>query len=243
MQAMSQVQSFRQARNQKGFTIIELVVVILLLGILAATALPRFIDVTDQAHDAVFEATVGGFTTGVSMYRAQYFAEGQPASITLDGQALAFNSNGYPRVLGRNDTTSPVFVSTTSSATACRDVFNAVLQSGRPSISVLTTAGTDFETEAPADLEAADFTLTNDVTTDFRVLFFPGVQYVLDSDLVTPGNQTTAAQDPVCYYLYSSQYQDHEAAVAGGRTGVPVFTYNPYKGTITSFNSANAADQ
>ncbi len=38
--------------NQDGFTIVELIVVILLLGILTATALPRFLDVTDEAHDA-----------------------------------------------------------------------------------------------------------------------------------------------------------------------------------------------
>ena len=44
-----------KAKRQDGFTIIELVVVILLLGILAATALPRFMDVTDEAHDAVVE--------------------------------------------------------------------------------------------------------------------------------------------------------------------------------------------
>ncbi len=239
MQAMSQMRALKQARNQKGFTIIELVVVNLLLGILAATALPRFIDVTDQAHDAVFESTVGGFTTGVSMYRAQYFANGQPTSVTIDGQAVAMNSNGYPQVLGENDGS---FVDAATSAGVCRDVFNSVLQSGRPTIA-LQSSPAEFDLDSLADIATADFTFTNDVTADFRVFFFEGVEYVLDNDLVTPGNQTTNAEDPTCYYVYTSQYQDHTAATTGGRTGVPVFTYNPNTGAITSFNSADAATQ
>jgi prepilin-type N-terminal cleavage/methylation domain-containing protein len=64
--------------RQQGFTIIELVGVIILLGILAAVALPRFIDVTTEGHDAVFDATTGGFVTGAALYRAERTARGQP---------------------------------------------------------------------------------------------------------------------------------------------------------------------
>ncbi|MBT4210454.1 MAG: type II secretion system protein, partial [Porticoccaceae bacterium] len=83
--------------RQSGFTIIELVVVILLLGILTATALPRFLDVTDEAHAAVIDATRSGLLTGGALFRAQWIAEGQPtANIGFGDGTIDATVTGYP---------------------------------------------------------------------------------------------------------------------------------------------------
>ncbi len=137
-------------KHQSGFTIIELVVVIILLGIMAATALPRFMDVTDEAHDSVVQGVYGGLQSGISLYHAQWVAEGQPDEGTqiVDFGNLRTNAEGYPYGTVDNSATDDDVVNDAD----CVAVFDNVLQAGAPSI------------EAVADVNAVD-TSTSDFAT------------------------------------------------------------------------------
>jgi|LauGreDrversion4_2_1035121.scaffolds.fasta_scaffold540722_2 MSHA pilin protein MshB len=118
-------------QKQQGFTIIELVVVILLLGILTATALPRFMDVTDEAHDAVRDSVLAGLSTSGALFRSQWYAEGQPAIVT-EYSSMRANASGFPKGIATN---------TLDSHADCLAIFETFLQAGgRPSALVSTVA-------------------------------------------------------------------------------------------------------
>ncbi len=142
-------------RNQQGFTIIELVVVIILLGIMAATALPRFMDVTDEAHDSVVSGVLGGMQSGMALYRAQWIAEGQPAASTAITEfgGLRVTPEGYPYGTVDNSATDDDVVNDAD----CAAVFSNILQAGAPSITAVANAaavagtGTDFATHENSD--------------------------------------------------------------------------------------------
>ena len=79
-------------QTQKGFTLVELVVVIVILGVLAAVALPRFVGLQGDARFAKGQAVLGTVKSASALARAAALVKGQTGatgSITMEGAAVA----------------------------------------------------------------------------------------------------------------------------------------------------------
>ena len=77
----------------KGFSFIELVIVIVVIGLLTATALPLFINILHQAKQAAIETISGNFATAVISARSQWEADGRPR--TADNNIVNYDGSVF----------------------------------------------------------------------------------------------------------------------------------------------------
>lgn len=88
------------SRKEKGFTLIELVMVIVILGILAAFALPRFADLGSEARTSTLNGAVGAVKSAAGIAHSACLAratcdDSDTATVDLDGVTVNM-ANAYP---------------------------------------------------------------------------------------------------------------------------------------------------
>jgi MSHA pilin protein MshA len=148
-----------KASQERGFTLIELVVVITILGILAAFAVPRFIALDTQARIATVNGLAGSVKSAASLARGLAMANNQAAtgSVTMEGQPITL-LNYYPdnatiaNAVNSDNTNDWTFTAGTAPAASvwvkkgapltggqkCEVDYTPALANGAPVVSVVT---------------------------------------------------------------------------------------------------------
>ncbi len=115
---------------QSGFTLIELVVVIVILGILAVTAVPRFIDLSDEANLAAVKGVAGSLASAAAINYAAGLADDPAATAVAGGScedaATALLADGVPQGYTVTGTLGPQ--GETAPCTVARDGASVVTQ-------------------------------------------------------------------------------------------------------------------
>ncbi len=111
--------------NQKGFTLIELVIIIVVLGILAAVAIPRYQDITGEAREAAGRAALGSMRSGITIFYAN-----QAVTTGTATWPMLAEIETYGTVMAQGIPKNPYQLDTNAPDSICTGVTKGVMVAG-----------------------------------------------------------------------------------------------------------------
>ncbi|NMR25032.1 prepilin-type N-terminal cleavage/methylation domain-containing protein [Pseudoalteromonas sp. NEC-BIFX-2020_002] len=123
------------AQHNNGFSLFEMVLVVILLAVVMSVAVPQFMNVKEQAHSANIDAVAGGFASAVGFVRGQWELEARPKGSAASRFVTYINYGGV--VVGVDgETGTPTSDETEQkdtralamSSARCQQVLNVILQ-------------------------------------------------------------------------------------------------------------------
>lgn len=125
--------------NNKGFTLIELIIVIVILGVLSVTAVPKFVDFSGDAETSTASAVMSAFESSTRLHHYQWNLAGKPTSLSSGSNTIPLSIDGWPSARPDGSVGN-------ASAEGCINLWNSMLAS-KPAIEGMVT-----------DLPAPDWT-------------------------------------------------------------------------------------
>ena len=80
--------------KQHGFTLIELIMVIVILGVLSAFAIPKFANLSKEAANSVFVIYQGALESSLAQFQLKWIVENKP-TVAFAPYSSVPNTNGY----------------------------------------------------------------------------------------------------------------------------------------------------